>query len=171
MAKNTVDNKERLFCGIGNIVVQFQLIEHTVSEVLASLLEMKSKSDIYRITAAMSYAQKVNLMCELYNERKKTNWPHIDINITHEALNAAESFRNTIVHSLWHINGDSWTRTKPNLRKKARLNIKSEIVDIETIENGATYLYAIREFYLGNTNELVDAKNKLSSLLNKSNPS
>ena len=59
---NIAIDADRLYAGIGQVVVSFQFVEYGVAEVLASLLQMRHPSDVHRVTAAMSYAQKVNLM-------------------------------------------------------------------------------------------------------------
>lgn len=164
-----VTNSERLFAGIGKVVVTFQFVEHGVADVLAALLQMRHTSDVHRVTAAMSYAQKVNLMSDLYPDRMNPSWPPVDLEVTRNALMAAEAFRNTVVHSLWHLGGVElqWMRTKANLRSKGRLNITSGAANLDALEEGEKCISVVKDWYLGKSEELRVATSKLKTLANE----
>lgn len=165
MTSDLIQDTERLFRCIGEIVVRFQKIENDIAEVLSSMLKMKDPSDTHRVTAAMSYKQKLNLMCDLYEERKNPAWPPIDIVLVRSALESAETFRNSIVHSLWSVgeNPSKWIRTKANLRSKGKLKIVTGPANIEALEEAITCLKTIRDWYLGFSEQLQEA----TKLLNK----
>jgi hypothetical protein len=163
MTIDIVDDTDRLFRGIGKVVVQFQFIESTLSEILASLLQLREQSDNHRVAAAMSYRQKVDLMCDLYAMRKHPQWPSVDISITRKALFAAEDFRNRVVHSFWHVGGSEsqWMRTKASLRSNAGLKVATGAANIENLELGAKSLYVVRDWYLGQSEKLTVATQEL----------
>lgn len=167
MTTDIVFDQQRLHQGIGEIVVVFQHLEHEVAEVLASLLRMRHPSDTHRLTAAMSFGQKVDLMCDLYPERKNPAWPHLDIRITRDALKAAEAFRNTVVHSFWYFGGAErqWMRTKANLRSKGQLTISTGKVNLDALAEGARYLSAVGRWYLGETEKVLTAAGRLKALV------
>lgn len=164
-----VTDTERLFTGIGKIVVTFQFVEHWVADVLAALIQMRHTSDVHRVTAAMSYAQKVNLMCDLYPDRKNPNWPPVDLEVTRNALMAAEAFRNTVVHSLWHLGGvePQWMRTKANLRSKGRLSITSGSANLDALEEGEKCISVVKDWYCGESAKLSVATSRLNTLVNE----
>ena len=164
-----VTDAERLYAGIGKVVVTFQFVEHSVADVLAALLQMRHTSDVHRVTAAMSYAQKVNLMCDLYHDRKNPSWPPVDLEVIRNALMAAEAFRNTVVHSLWHVGGvePQWMRTKANLRSKGRLNITSGTANLDALEEGEVRMSAVRHWYCGESEKLRVATSRLKTLVNE----
>lgn len=169
MATDIIFDQQRLYRGIGEIVVVFQRLEHEVAEVLAALLQMRHASDTHRFTAAMSFGQKVDLMCDLYPERKSPNWPYLDIRMTRDALKTAEAFRNTVVHSLWHFGGaeSRWMRTKANLRSKGQLIISTGIVNFDALEEGARCLSAVGDWYLGRSEKVATATDRLKVLVRK----
>ena len=63
MASDIVVQTDRLHMAIGRMVVEFQFVENIVAECLASLLRMREHEDQHRVAAAMSYRQKVDLLC------------------------------------------------------------------------------------------------------------
>lgn len=161
-----VNDKDKLFRAIGRVVVEFQFIESTLSEILASLLKLQESNDKYRIAAAMSFRQKVDLMCDLYDSRKNPKWASVDIFVTRKALNTAEEFRNRVLHSFWHFDSSKlgWVQTKPNLRGKTGLKIDTRVVSIENLEIGAKSLYVVRDWYLGQSDKITLATNELKSI-------
>lgn len=165
MPNNFIADKKRLFQGIGETVVQFQFLEHEVAEVLASLLQMHHPSDTHRITAAMSFGQKVDLMCDLYPSRKNPDWPSVDLRLTRSVLKVAEAFRNTVVHSFWHLGTERhWMRTKANLRRKDGLNVSTGVVSLDALEEGAKCLSVVRDWYLGSSDQVEAAADRLEVL-------
>ncbi|AKX51324.1 hypothetical protein AKN92_07315 [Thiopseudomonas alkaliphila] len=160
---------DRLHICIGKIVVKFQLIENVVAEVLASLLQMRAPEDIHRVTAAMSYAQKLNLMCDLYDDRKNPEWPSINLEYARKALMSAETFRNTVVHSLWFVGGEQsqWMRAKANLRNGGKLKVVTGPANIEALEDAVECLSIISDWYLGSSTEIAAATSSLSQLSKK----
>lgn len=150
---------EKLHAAIGCVVVQFQFVESIVAECLASLVRMREQEDIHRISAAMSFRQKVDLLCDIYPSRKHVQWPDIDIRVTRKSLFAAEEFRNAVVHSFWHIAGmaPKWMRTKATLRTSAGLKVASGEADITCLESGARAIYTVRDWYLGDSAALDSA--------------
>lgn len=166
MTNYLVSDTDQLFRGIGRVVVEFQQIEHGLADVLASLLQMKHDSDTYRVTAAMSYGQKINLMCDLYPSRRNSHWPTVDVQITRNSLKAAEEFRNTVVHSLWHVGGaePQWLRTKANLRSKGQLKISTGKANLDALREGSEHLYTIKDWYVGRSDDLALATSRLKSL-------
>ena len=69
MASDIVVQTDRLHMAIGRMVVEFQFVENIVAECLASLLRMREHEDQHRVAAAMSYRQKVDLLCGTPDER------------------------------------------------------------------------------------------------------
>jgi len=169
MASNIVIDADRLHICIGKIVVEFQRIENVIAEVLASLLKMREPEDIHRVTAAMSYAQKLNLMCDLYDDRKNPEWPLIDLESTRNALMSAETFRNSVVHSLWFVGGEQsqWMRAKANLRSGGKLKVVTGPANIEALEEAVNCLSVISDWYLGRCAQLTAATNSLNQLSQK----
>ncbi|TXG01506.1 hypothetical protein [Massilia arenae] len=157
---------EELFRGIGEVVVQFQQVEHWVADVLASLLQLKHEADTHRVTAAMSYGQKVDLMCDLYPERCNERWPIVNIKVTRNALKAAEEFRNAVVHSFWYVGGTEteWMRTKANLRSKSQLKVSTGSANIGALKEGADCLRVVKDWYLGESEKVVVATGRLKIL-------
>lgn len=166
MVSEIVIDTDRLHICIGRIVVEFQLIENVIAEVLASLLQMREPEDIHRVTAAMSYAQKLNLMCDLYNDRKNPKWPQVDLESARNALVSAETFRNSVVHSLWFVDGKKtqWMRAKANLRNGGKLKVVTGPANIEALEDAVKCLGVISNWYLGHSSELAAATISLNKL-------
>lgn len=160
---------EKLFRGIGEVVVQFQQIEHYVASVLAYLLQLKNETDIHRITAAMSYGQKVDLMCDLYPERCNPHWPAVDIQVTRRGLKAAEEFRNSVVHSFWYVGGTKpqWVRAKANLRSKSSLRISEGSANLDALKEGVDSLCVVKTWYLGQSEMVELATTTLKDLTQK----
>ncbi len=159
-------DSDRLHLSIGKIVVKFQQIENEVAEVLASLLEMRDPEDTHRITASMSYKQKLNLMCDLYESRKNKLWPSIDLKKARKALLSAEVFRNAVVHSFWFVGGveSQWMRSKASIQSKGKLSIVTGIANIEALEEAVNCLVIISDWYLGRTTQLADATKRLDDI-------
>lgn len=166
MSSDIVRQKDRLFMAIGSVVVQFQFIENIVAEILASLMQMREPEDQHRVAAAMSYRQKVDLMCDLYSIRKNALWPDVEIDVARKSLFAAEEFRNAVVHSFWHLDGSGvkkWMRTKSTLRTSDGLKITVGEANIERIETGSRMLYTVRDWYLGDSVAIKDATKELKT--------
>lgn len=166
---NLHSETEELFRGIGEVVVQFQQVEHWVADVLASLLQLKHEADTHRVTAAMSYGQKVDLMCDLYPARCNERWPTVNIQVTRNALKAAEEFRNAVVHSFWYVGGieTQWMRTKANLRSKSQLKVSTGSANIGALKEGADCLRVVKDWYLGESEKVVVATDRLKILTKK----
>lgn len=166
MASEIIIDTDRLHICIGKIVVKFQRIENEIAEVLASLLQMCESEDIHRVTAAMSYAQKLNLMCDLYDDRKNPKWPPIDLEGARNALMLAETFRNSVVHSHWFVGGEQcqWMRAKANLRNGGKLKVVAGPANIEALEDAINCLSVIGDWYLGRSAQLAAATSSLNQL-------
>lgn len=166
LSTNLISDTEKLFRGIGEVVVQFQQVEHWVADVLASLLQLKNEADTHRVTAAMSYGQKVDLMCDLYPARCNERWPAVEIQVTRNALKAAEEFRNAVVHSFWYVGGaeSQWIRTKANLRSKSQLKISTGTANLDALREGADCLRVVKDWYLGQSEKVVVATGRLKIL-------
>ncbi|HEY0842101.1 hypothetical protein [Methylotenera sp.] len=166
MASEIIIDTDRLHICIGKIVVKFQLIENVIAEILASLLQMRESEDIHRVTAAMSYAQKLNLMCDLYDDRKNPKRPPINIESARNALMSAETFRNAVVHSLWFVGGEEsqWMRAKANLRNGGKLKVITGPANIEALEEAVNCLSVIGDWYLGRSAQLASATCSLNQL-------
>lgn len=160
---------EELFRGIGEVVVQFQQVEHLVADVLASLLQLKNEADTHRVTAAMGYGQKVDLICDLYPAKFNEHWPAVNIKVTRNALKAAEEFRNAVVHSLWYVGGaeTQWMRTKANLRSKSQLKVSTGSANVSALREGADCLRVVKDWYLGESEKVVVATGRLKILTQK----
>ena len=114
----------------------------------------------------MSLSQKVDLMCDLYPERKNPDWPTVELRPTRDALKAAEAFRNAVVHSFWYLGPElQWMRTKASLRSKGQLSISAGKVRLDTLEEGGKCLYILRDWYLGRTDEIANAAERLKVLI------
>lgn len=163
MRTDLATDTNRLSQSIGKIIIDFQFIEYTLSELLANLLGLKEADDIHRIVAAMSYRQKVDLLSDIYDLRKPNNWPTVDISLSRKALFAAEDFRNRVVHSLWHVNDSTWFRTKSSLKTSKGLKIDTGKANIECLEKSSESLYAIRDWYLGQSDKLIHATQELKT--------
>lgn len=163
---NLHSDTEELFRSIGEVVVQFQQVEHWVADILASLLQLKREADTHRITAAMSYGQKVDLMCDLYPARCNPQWPAVDIQVTRNGLKAAEEFRNSVVHSFWYVSGteSQWMRTKSNLRSKSQLKVSTGSANLSALKEGADCLSVVKHWYCGQSEKVVLATTRLKVL-------
>ena len=167
MTSDIVMDTDRLHRCIGEIVVKFQLIENDIAEVLALLLKMRDSTDIHRITAAMSYAQKLNMMCDLYEDRKDPKWPLIDLDVARNALMFAEAFRNSVVHSLWFVvpgEQSKWMHAKANLRNGGKLKLVTGPANIKVLEEAMNCLGVISHWYIGRSDELAAATSLLKQL-------
>jgi hypothetical protein len=159
-----ITNTQRLKTGIGDVVINFQFLEYELSEILSRALGFKNQDDAHRIGAAMSFKQKLNLYCELYAERDNKGAIKVDILTVRKAMAAAEEFRNSVVHSFWHVSGNKdivWMRTKSNIASKSGLKISAGVADIRKLEAGVECLKIIRGWYLGDTKELEKAIHSL----------
>lgn len=153
-----------LLWNIGHLVVLFQSVEYGVAEVLASVLGMKQDQDTERVLAAMSFSQKVDLLCDLYPARKPSKWPDIDVQVVRSALRASEEFRNTVVHSFWYVGDDGWERMKASLRSKGELRTVRVTADADAIGHAAAEIMTIRDWYLGNSDAVREATRKLRAI-------
>lgn len=161
-----IESTDRLYKAIGQVIVDFQLIEYTLSEILAGLLHFKESEDNHRVSAAMSYRQKVGLVSDIYDKRKPDNWPSVDIRVARKALFAAEDFRNRVVHSFWHVASDDenetkWMRVKASLRTSNGLKVGAGEANIEYLEASEKSLKDVRDWYLGLTDKVQEATEKL----------
>ena len=158
----TEKDKKRLFAAIGHIIVRFQQVELWVSEILAGLIELDHMDDRYAVMAAMSYRQKVDLMVTLF-PRKARNHFNTDIDLSRKALYLAEEFRNRVVHSVWAVSGDTWTREKGSLRGRSGFAKQSVCVDITQLEIAAESLRTITEWYLVSSTKIEEAMSQLKA--------
>ncbi|MGW8169715.1 MAG: hypothetical protein ACWGHH_06895 [Sulfurovaceae bacterium] len=156
-----ITDTNRLSQSIGKIIIDFQFIEYTLSEILSILLGLKEADDTHRILAAMSYRQKVDLMSDIYELRKPDNWPNVDIPLSRKALYIAEDFRNRVVHSFWHVNDSTWFRTKSSLKSSKGLKIDTGKANIECLEMSSAPLHTVRDWYLGQSEKLIKATQDL----------
>lgn len=167
MSTQLLTNTERLYRAIGRVVVEFQFVEYTVAEILASILQMREQEDQHRISAAMSFRQKVDLLCDLYSIRKNPLWPDVDLPLARKCLYGTEDFRNRVVHSFWHVAGTDeirWMRTKASLRSSDGLRISAGVANIEALEHGAEAIHCIRDWYLNQVEKMQEAINNLQRL-------
>lgn len=156
------EDKARLFAAIGDIVVRFQQIELWVSETLSELIDLNPLDDGFAVMAAMSYRQKVDLMVTLF-PRKSKNQFSTDIDLSRRALYTAEEFRNRVVHSVWAVSGDTWTREKGSLKGKSGFAKQRVCVDICQLENAAESLSIIMKWSMIPSTKLEEAMNQLKS--------
>jgi hypothetical protein len=154
------EDRDRLFAVIGRIVVQFQPIELWLSEALASQIGMKALDDRFTVIAAMSYRQKVDLLFALVPRTEKTI-PSGDFGLARRALNVAEEYRNTVVHSVWSVANGTWVRSKSTLRTKAGFSLKHVEVDIDQMEAAAAALRTVMEWEM---RQAADLENAISLL-------
>jgi len=163
---NFISNTDELFRTIGEVVVQFQQVEHWVADILSALLHLKNESDTHRITAAMSYGQKVDILCDLYPARCNSQWPTVDLQVTRNALKAAEEFRNAVVHSFWYVDGAEpvWMRTKSNLRSKSQLRISNGRANVLALKEGTACLRVVKDWYLGESDNVGQATVNLRTI-------
>lgn len=161
-----VSRTERLYKSIGQVIVEFQFIEHTLSEILSKLLQLNEPEDTYRVLAAMSYRQKVDLISDIYDRKKPHNWPSVDFKVTRKALYTAENFRNRVVHSFWHVATDAenevkWMSVKSSIKTPKGLKLSAGEVNIQHLEESVKPLHDIRGWYLGLTDDVFNANEKL----------
>lgn len=157
MQYDLAQETDRLYMAIGKVVVSFQFVENLVGELLAALLRLQEPNDAHRITASMSFRQKVILFCELYPTRN-SGMLSIDVTISRKALLSAEEFRNSVVHSFWYISGSDsykWMRSKSSLRTPRGFNIKSGEANMSCLESGAEAINTIKDFYLGSRLDVI----------------
>lgn len=161
-----ISDTNRLYRAIGQVVVRFQFVEYIVAEHLAVLLRMRDAEDVHRVSAAMSYRQKVDLMYELYPSRSSPAWPTVDLQAVRRALYVAEEFRNAVVHSFWHVGGTNesgWMRAKSTLRSAAGLKVTLGTVDLNHLELGSEALGVVRDWYVAGSENLQQASATLRS--------
>ncbi len=147
----------RLYEGIGRVVVSFQQIEQWLAEVLAMLLRMREKDDQFLVSAAMSFGQKVDLLVELYPNRKPAHLKDVDLVVVKNALSTAEDFRNRVVHSFWAIecaDETRWIRIKGSLRGRKGLRLSKTSANIEILHECDSALLVIREWMLRETSKI-----------------
>jgi len=159
MQYDLVQETDRLYTAIGRVVVSFQFVESLVGELLASLLKLREPDDAHRITASMSFRQKVDLFCDLYPSRNSGKLS-IDIPVARKALFSAEEFRNSVVHSFWYVGGSDsskWMRSKSTLRTPKGFKITSGEANTSCLESGAKAIDTVRDFYLGRIERLIEA--------------
>jgi hypothetical protein len=166
MSSNIVTDADRLSRGIGRVVIEFQFVEYTLAEILASLLHLREPEDTHRISAAMGFRQKVDLMCDLYEARKHPQWPAVDVSVARSALFTAEDFRNRVVHSFWYVGGmqGHWVRAKATLRTSSGLKVSAGKANLAGLEQGAQATHVIRDWYLGDTAKVSSATATLRQL-------
>ena len=131
MQHDLVQETDRLYAAIGRVVVSFQFVENTVGQLLASLLKLKEPDDAHRITASMSFRQKVDLFCDLYPTRN-SGMLSIDVAVARRALFSAEQFRNSVVHSFWYVgetDTSKWMRSKSTLKTTKGFKITSGVAN------------------------------------------
>lgn len=82
---------------------------------------------------------------------------------------AAEAFRNTVVHSFWHLGGvePQWMRTKAKLRSKGRLSITSGAANLDALEEGEKCISVVKDWYCGESGKLRVATSRLKTLVNE----
>ncbi|HZW11979.1 MAG TPA: hypothetical protein VFF81_02145 [Noviherbaspirillum sp.] len=161
-AVDIVATHDHLLKAIGDVVVSFQQIELWISEALAKDLGLKVLEERYLVLSAMSFRQKVDLLMELF-PRKRMHMRGVDMALVRKAFRAAEEYRNTIVHSVWAVDGDrGWTRNKGSLRKKSGFSVVSETAQVEALEAAAAALRTVRDWEIAEAQQLEDAIRVLS---------
>jgi hypothetical protein len=163
----TEDDKNRLFTAIGSVVARFQQIELWQSEILAKQLALDVFNDRYVLMASMSFKQKIDLLMVLC-KRNPNDFRNIDFQLVKIALNTAEEFRNSVVHSVWSVCGieDTWIREKSNIRSKSGFTIKRDVVNITELERADQSLQTILGWQWSESAELLIAIEQLKGALN-----
>jgi hypothetical protein len=143
-------------------VVNFQQIEQWLAEELAVLLRMREKEDQYLVSAAMSFGQKVDLLVTLFPKRAERHpkLPTVDVGIVRRALDAAEEYRNRVVHSFYAVECDDqsrWIRIKGSLRGRKGFSMNSVDVNVAAFDECNDALRLIREWSVVEQSRLVIA--------------
>jgi hypothetical protein len=170
VSENFLNETKRLYEAIGAVVIEFQFVEHTLAEVLSWFLNMRESEDRFRVAAAMSFRQKVDLLCDLYPNRRVT-LREVNIGLVRRALYAAEDFRNRVVHSYWFVeeaqnpetmsSSIQWSRRKASLRGKAGFKLSHSAANPEQLERGTKAMLTIRDWYVNEEQALESALQEL----------
>lgn len=169
MATEEIDHfsetSNRLLLSIGRVVVAFQLLELWIAEALASALQMSAQDDRYLVSSAMSYRQKVELLCELYRRHHEPSRHTVDLSILKRAFLAAEEFRNRTVHSVWSVHSEPrrWVRTKASLRGRGGLELRVKPAEAEHLEAAAEAIFKIRGWEESDEPGLIEATRVLKA--------
>jgi hypothetical protein len=172
---NIVEQAEQLYRAIGMAVVNFQQIEQWLAEELALLLRMRDKDDQHLVSAAMSFGQKVDLLVNLFPKRavRHPNLPVVDVAIVKKALEAAEEYRNRVVHSFYAIECDDesrWIRIKGSLRGRKGFSLNSVEVNVAAFDECNDALKTIRGWSLTEPGNLVRATELLKKHMRLDTP-
>jgi hypothetical protein len=151
---------DRLLRAIGSVVVEFQFIESVVAEALARRFGMSDSDDAHRVSAAMSFRQKVELLCDLHAQKPVYERTDLTSDVLRASLGKAEEFRNSVVHSFWYVAGSEsaeWHRTKGSLRSKSGFRVTHKTANPSVLEEGHKAMYKIRCWYTSSNEELAAA--------------
>ncbi|RZO86231.1 MAG: hypothetical protein EVA65_04690 [Oceanococcus sp.] len=166
----TIQTRE-LYEAIGESVVVFQQIEQWLAEILAVVLRMRHADDQYLVSAAMSFSQKVDLLCEVYPKRKSKSLPDRDMVLIRASLYKAEQYRNRVVHSFWGVecaDQSRWVRIKGSLRGKSGFSKQSVSADLQALKSCNGALRIIREWIVRGQDDLHGAMDTLTQYMQPS---
>lgn len=168
---NSFSQSNALFHAIGKTVVRFQQVEQSLSEYLALLLRMREKDDQYLVSAAMSFKQKADLLAELFDRRteRSSHLPEIDILKVRKALEAAEKYRNRVVHSFYAVECsdlNKWLRIKGSLRGRAGFSLNTTESNIKIFEECNEALSVIRDWAINNMQDICEATDVINKNMN-----
>ena len=126
-SKNTIfkDLPENHYSEIGKIVIRFQFLDNSVSDILERLLNLNPPTGLL-VLENLSYKKKVTTVGSLFrimaSEWNSENKEKIDLKewgIIINQLFKAEEIRNKMIHSIWatYNNKEAPVRLKPSYKK------------------------------------------------------
>lgn len=129
---------------IGRAVAQFAILEHTMFRLIQGLLGgQKSKRGervVRTLTSEMSFRGLGDLSASLIRELHEDQVA-ADYKVVLKAVEAAETRRNEISHSLWGTTGapgkKAFVRTKYTARRKKGLEFRRDELDMDDLRRNS----------------------------------
>jgi hypothetical protein len=92
--------------GLGKMLLEFQLLETTIKEAIAFLINDKDLTVGRITTARMKFFQLLNVLCALFAHRFKDEAKVKSLREILEKCNECSTRRNELVHSFWYSDKD-----------------------------------------------------------------
>lgn len=120
---------------IGDIVVSFALLEHSLQHLIGKLISQNQRIG-KTITAELSFRNLRALAISLYLEKFGENQKYIELKKLMVAAGKLENERNKIIHSIWGAGKDKNhnTRIKTTAKERNGLNFQFEEMSTNKIQ-------------------------------------
>lgn len=164
---------EKYLKRIGEITVQFSLLEHSISMCIWKMMDKENDQDFGKIiTSELSMLNLINLFSSLFLYLYKKEKLLSDLSKLLKTVNKANVKRNIIIHSIYLgniANSDSIVRLKTTAKEKKGLTYQIETLSTKELDNITKTITdacsEVQRFYtqfiLNNVGKIVESRSQL----------